>query len=280
MQTRLTKWTKAAALTVLAGLVWTGSASATGRLFTYTYEPEVMPEGAGEFEQWVTLRTQRTAAVGQDNYNRWDIREEFEYGMTDNYTLGFYLNLRSVNFEDPSTGATQSEFEFKGISIENRYMLLNPAEHPVGLTLYFEPTFSGEELELEEKIIIGQRLGEHWKWAVNFVHETEWELNEGEYEGVLELTAGITRQLNSKWHVGLEFMNHNVIKEYEEWEHTAIFLGPVVTHSRENFWATLTVLPQIWGKNTSGGPDPDGNDHLVLDSLERVNVRLIFGIPF
>ena len=52
------------------------SATATERLFTYTYEPETMPQGAMEFEQWVTLQAGRTKNVGQENYNRWDIRED------------------------------------------------------------------------------------------------------------------------------------------------------------------------------------------------------------
>ena len=39
-------------------------------------------------------------------------------------------------------------------------MLLNPAEHPIGLTLYLEPRYAGDEAEVEEKIILGQRVGE------------------------------------------------------------------------------------------------------------------------
>ena len=51
------------------------------RRFTYSYEPETLPQGAMEFEQWITLRTQRTqdGDVQQDNFNRSDIREELEY---------------------------------------------------------------------------------------------------------------------------------------------------------------------------------------------------------
>ena len=41
--------------------------AATDRYFGYSYEPETMPEGALEFEQWVTLRTQKTKSVGEDN---------------------------------------------------------------------------------------------------------------------------------------------------------------------------------------------------------------------
>ena len=40
------------------------NARATERYFTYSYEPETMVKGAMEFEQWVTLRTQRNQAAG------------------------------------------------------------------------------------------------------------------------------------------------------------------------------------------------------------------------
>lgn len=262
-----------------AGTMNTMTAVATERYFTYTYEPEVFPKGAAEFEQWITLRTQRNDAVGQHNYNRWDLREEFEYGVTDNYTASLYLNTQAESFRDPATGVSSSEFEFEGISIENRYMVLNPAEHAVGFTLYLEPAFSGEEAEVEEKLVFGQRCGD-WKWALNLVHATEWNLNDHETEGEVELDFGITRVLNPHWAVGLEFRNHNEVPEYEEWEHTAFFLGPVVSYRTENWWATLTVLPQVWGKQTGGGPDPDGESGLVLDEHEKVNIRLIFGIGF
>lgn len=36
------------------------------RRFTYTYEPETQLAGSLEFENWVTLGTQRNSAVGQD----------------------------------------------------------------------------------------------------------------------------------------------------------------------------------------------------------------------
>ncbi len=67
------------------------------RRFTYTYEPEVLPKGGLEFEQWVTLRTQRTAGgeVQQENYNLWEFREELEYGVTDKYSVSLYLNTPS-----------------------------------------------------------------------------------------------------------------------------------------------------------------------------------------
>jgi hypothetical protein len=263
-------------------LSWTfgaAVASATERYFTYTYEPEVFPQGASEFEQWVTWRGVRTANVGQENFNKWELREEFEYGVTDNYSVSLYLNTSAESFRDPATGNNESHFDFDGISIENRYMLLNPTEHAVGLTLYLEPRYSGKEAEVEERIILGQRHGD-WKWALNLTHATEWENNLHEIEGELEVTFGITRALSKRWSLGLEARNHNEIPDYKDWENTAFFLGPVVTYTQDKWWATLTILPQVWGKNTSGGRDPDRISGLELEGHERVNTRLIFGIGF
>src|SRR6185369_4278285 len=96
------------------------------RYFGYSYEPETMPKGAMEYEQWVTLRAGRTKAVGQENYNKWELREELEYGVTDNYTVSLYLNQSSESFRDPLTHEDHSDFRFDGVSIENRYMVLNP----------------------------------------------------------------------------------------------------------------------------------------------------------
>ncbi len=48
------------------------TAPAMERFFTYTYEPETMPAGALEYEQWITLRAGRNKTVGQENYNKWE----------------------------------------------------------------------------------------------------------------------------------------------------------------------------------------------------------------
>src|SRR5215471_12912908 len=135
---------------LLTGLILTGLCVGVGRAderrFTYTYEPELLPKGAMEFEQWITLRTQRTsgADVKQGNYNLWELREELEFGVTDNYSVSLYLNTAGESFRDFSQNPAvdESDFKFEGISLENRYMVLNPAAHPVGLTLYLEPRFS------------------------------------------------------------------------------------------------------------------------------------------
>jgi hypothetical protein len=264
-------------LATLVGAMSLPHAHATDRLFTYTYEPEGMPKGTAEFEQWVTLRSQRTKNVGKENYNRWELREEFEYGVTDNYTIDFYLNTKAESFRDPATDMDSSSFEFAGISLANRFNLVNPATHPLGFTLYLEPTFAGEEAAFEQKLIFGQRYG-NWKWALNLIHETEWEENFHETIGEVEATFGLSYELSKSWWLGAEVRNVNEIPEYKEWESSAAYVGPAVHYRSENWWATLTVLPQVWGKDYDGGTDRISGFDLAHN--ERINIRLIFGIHF
>lgn len=252
------------------------STRATDRRFTFTYEPETMPQGAKEFEQWITLKTQRTKHVDQENYNQWDFREEFEFGVTDRYQVALYLNGRNTSYRSQSAGDV-SDFTFEGISVENIYNVLNPAAKPIGLSLYLEGTYSGSEAEIEQKLIFGQRHGD-WKWALNLTHATEWEDNLEETEGELEATLGVGRELGKRWCVALELRSITKIPNYEAFESTALYLGPTVTYRQDNWWAGLSVLPQVWGRDWDHSGD--GYDNLDLAHNERVHIRVLFGIDF
>ena len=91
-------------------------------------------------------------------------------------------------------------------------------------------------------------------------------------------TLGVTRDFGRHWALGLELRDHNELREYREWENTAVFLGPAINYRQEKWWATLSFLPQVYGANFGG--DPDGHRNLELEGHERVNIRLIFGISF
>ena len=261
----------------IAFAIAVNAAWADERLFTYTYEPETAPQGMFVFEQWVTSRVGRNASVGQNDYSRLQFREEFEYGVTDNYSVALYVNHDYERFKDPDTGATSSRYDWTGVSLENKFMVFNPADHAVGLSLYLEPTYDGKNFELEQKIILGQRCGD-WKWALNFTHATEWTDHFRMTEGELEVSFGLAYQLSSRWAIGLEIRDHNELPEYKRWENTALYIGPVISYRREHWWAALTVMPQVYGANFGG--DPDGNGTLELEGHERLNVRFIFGYNF
>lgn len=266
--------------TCLTGVLAAGfamTALGTDRLFTYTYEPETMPKGAWEFEQWATARLGRNQAVKRENYRRFDFREEIEYGVTDNYTMSLYLNTKQESYRDPAAGRNFSKFSWKGLSLENKVLVLNPAEKPVGLSLYLEGGMSDTDAFLEQKIILGQRHGK-WKWAANLIHETEWEHSYKDVLGELELSFGVARQVARRWHVGLEARNQYKLPNYARWDNMALYVGPVVSYHRDKWWAALTAMPQVYGFNF--GQNPDRVNSLDLKGHERWNIRLLIGIHF
>ena len=270
------RWLWAGVLAGSLGLE-SGSLRADERRFTYVYEPETLPAGAFEVENWVTYGTGRNATVGQENYQSWGLRQELEYGVSDRYTVALYLNEAAESYRDPANGDHSSSFDWKGVSLENRFNLVNPAAHALGVTLYLEGRYSGDEAAVEEKIIIGQRYGA-WKWALNLSHETEWEEELSEVEGEVAVSLGLARDLGNHWSLGLEVLNENLLPEYKAWESSALFVGPVLGYRQERWWAALTVMPQVYGWNNSASQD--GNRHLELVDHERLNVRLLFGFNF
>ena len=262
---------------VLGAMLLAKTISADNHIFTYTYEPETEPRGDWEIAQSIPSRLGRNAAVGQSDYQLWQFRTEIEHGFTDRYTASLYVNDDYERFSDPTTGAKISNNRWTGISLENRYLVLDPVSNPIGLTLYLEPTYDGENAELEQKIIIGQRHGD-WKWAVNFTHATEWSDHFHANEGELEISAGLARFLTHRWTLGVELRDHNELPDYREWENTTVFIGPVISYHRQNWWAAFSVMPQIYGANFSGNPDQ--NSHLELEGHERLNLRLLVGFSF
>ena len=196
--------------------------------------------------------------------------------MTKNLSTSLYLNFRQQNQTDNS-GTDVDSFRFKGISAEFKYRLLNPETDPVGLALYLEPTYNGNEAELEEKLILSKNFGDKWVAAFNASLEQEWERESGttKEETMLEFSAGIAYRLDPHWSVGLEARNHRVFDGlgFHQELGSAWFVGPNVHYGSSKWWATLTVLPQVHGHpNTSGG--------LELNEHTKGEARLIVGFNF
>jgi hypothetical protein len=259
------------AAALLAALL---AARADERLFTYVQEAEVLPKGGLEFEQWLTHRNSKADGV----FARWDFREELEYGLTDRITVAGYLNFKNTHSEGVTGLTDESLFEFEGISTELKYQLLNPNTKPIGLLLYGEATYNGEEFELEEKLVLQKNFGEKWVAAFNVTLEQEWGFTpiETEEEMKLELTAGISYKIGSHWSIGIEGRNHQVFApglDFSDRVANAWFVGPNVHYARDKWWATLTVLPQVHGS-------PDTRNGLELEEHEKIEVRMIAGINF
>ena len=237
------------------------------RLFTYSYEADVLPEGGLELEQWATVRAGREGG----DYTRWDFRTELEYGLTPTLTTALYLNFTDV-YSSPKAGDDRlsevDEFDFTGISSEWKWQLLNPFVDSFGFLLYGEATVDSDKVELEEKLVFQKNISD-WTLVFNAIAEQEWEFEHGETEREAELafTAGASYKLTPQWAVGLEARN---VREYSDtlgWSNqsfSAWFAGPVVHYGASNWWATLTVMPQVTSDR-------------VLDDRERIETRFIVG---
>ena len=247
------------------------------RFFTYSQDADVIPRGGWEFEQWLTFRKGYLEGNHQFDQFLWDFREEMEYGFTDKLSGALYLNFQQEQIVAQEPGLPDSsKFSFKGVSGELKYQVLNPNTAPVGIALYFEPTYNGNEQELEYKLIFSKNIGDKWVLAANATFEQEWEKEDGltEKESVLEFTLGAAYRFTPNWSVGIEGRYHSVYEGSALNEHlgTGWFLGPNIHYGTAKWWATLTILPQISGDPSDGGINT--TEHQIYEA------RLIFGINF
>ena len=70
-------------------------ANGQDRIFTYTYQTNVLHSGQREIEVWNTLETGR-----EDYYQRLRSRVEYELGLGGNLQTAFYLNLSQKTYFD------------------------------------------------------------------------------------------------------------------------------------------------------------------------------------
>jgi len=75
--------------------------------------------------------------------------------------------------------------------------------------------------------------------------------------------------VHQNFHVGFETVNVNKFNT-QEWEYSALFMGPAFSYASDAFWVNLTILPQVAGLK---GATKEG---LVLNELERLHTRLLF----
>lgn len=257
-------WYRFFVVGLVLSCLFAGTALADERRFTYSYEADsVLPKGAFEFEQWATLK----AGKEDGKYYQWRLREEIETGLTDRLTTALYLNLKDTYSKDVTGINDKDGTEFSGLSNEWKYMLFSPHQYPIGVLLYGEIGYDGEELELEEKLILEHIFAERWILVMNLIFEEEWkwQKKKSEKEFVISPTFGLCYIINDHWSIGLEAVNHREYPDFGDEEHSAWFLGPNIHYGSEKWWATLAILPQVTD---------------VLDEHEEVEARLITGIFF
>ncbi|HMW33006.1 MAG TPA: hypothetical protein PLG25_01805 [bacterium] len=254
-------------------LTWCGfnTLTAQDRIFNYTYQSNVLNAGQREVEPWVTFKWGR-----EKFYRAFENRIEYELGFAKNLQMAFYINAKtSAAQTNDSTIENATELSF---SNEWKYKVFDAVADPVGFALYGEYGIGRNEIEIEGKLIFDKRIGNSIL-ALNLVGELEFEKEaehgeiENEKETVYELDLGYSYRVRNGLYLGIEARNHNEVVE-GKWEHSALFMGPTLSYTMENFWVNLTILPQV---KALKGATKNG---LVLDEHERLETRLIFSYIF
>jgi hypothetical protein len=286
-------------LLCLVLILFSPSVFADEAMFGYLYTTDTLPQGHWEYEQVNTLREGKA----QGNYLAFDLRNEIEFGITNEFTGSVYINSSYIftdNVYNPDMVSmnlpNQNGFDVNGMSMEFKYRILSPYLDPFGFMVYMEPEISVRdpmtgldtiERAVELRLIFQKNfLDDLLITSANIMAEPEWELDDGNFSKELwmEFTAGATYRFRPNWWLGLEMRNHREFTDmnFGNQEHSAFFLGPNVHYGIQKWWATLTILPQIFGEPTILGVGYNGvviqDPTLHLGQHERLEVRLKFGV--
>lgn len=237
------------AMTVLA---LCSSAQAGDRHFTYSYETTTMAAGAMELETWMTWKSQQADDPGTDSF---DLRHEFEYGVTDRLQLAFYF--ADWTYERPGKGKSGSDF--KDVAVEAVYNLTDPNTSAFGSAVYGEIKGSDDFIELEAKLLLQKNLGD-WMIVYNVGGEIEWENDYRHDEAELMQSLGVSYQISPSFSAGLEVLHEIGVPDVESFGGNGLFAGPTVSWRAGNLGIGISGLWQV----TTLDDEPDFQLRTIL----------------
>ncbi len=245
---------------LLAALLCPAFAGASERHFIYSYESGVLPPGDKELESYTTFKFGRSLY-----YSALDQWLEFELGLGSGVQTSLYLNYEQ-EMADDGTGAIGTSFMSDGISNEWKFRLKDVLTDSFGLGLYAEAGFKPDEFELETKVILDKKEG-NWLGTVNLTFEPEYDFPDNSFAFSLVPSLGLGYFLVSdRLFLGLEAQNDNFYGGQPLQSVRSIFsAGPVLSYTAQDWWITLTALPQ-WASLNGPGLD--------LATSQRMQVRL------
>ncbi len=240
------------------------------RIFTYTYQSNVLNLGEREIEIWNSIESGR-----EDFYQRFRHRVEYELGLGGNLQTAFYLNMSQKSYFDVDIEDIVNESAKIGFSNEWKWKISDPVANFIGFGLYGEFTIEPNEIEIEGKLLFDKQTGD-FLHAANIIVERGWEkeveagtvVSEAFTEGIL--LYALAYRLKPGLHFGFESM----IKT--EWapvrEYSNLFAGPFFSFARNKFWINGTFLPQI----SSLYSVDEASNGLDLNHSSKFEARVIF----
>lgn len=219
-------------------------ANAQDRVFTNTYQTNVLPAGVKDLEyqlKWSTGRSTYFSSFVQ--------RVEFEVGLGKNFQTSLYLNYKSKTIFDESSKTIVHDNRL-GFSSEFKWKLSDPSINKIGTALYAEVGSDGEEWEFEGKLLFDKQINNHL-FALNLVEETEMEFvyEDDKLKRLMEypvsIDFGYMYSVLDHFGFGMEVKNFNDISPDEGWESSLLYAGPALNFSGDGWFINLSCLPQI-----------------------------------
>lgn len=268
-------------------------------LFAKVKMAEPLPSEAQE----LYLKVNRRDDKGQGDYTAYDYTLEYEYGVSDSFTLatavkGMSLDTSGLLIEGYLPEEKDIAFRATGIEIGFAYNFLKPALDDVGLSTSFnldyawidphsgqdKKTISAETgLQLQKYLLDAQLI-----WAGNINLEATW-ADRGAIDGLpedfewptdpemeIELAAstGLSYRLAPNWFFGVEAQYEEEYETEVNRERWSWFAGPNIHYGGQNYWLTLSWLEQLSGGGESYPGQRDDDLHLIEKTKSEVMLQI------
>jgi len=235
-------------------------ARADRRIFAFTYPYMTLPKGSFELEHYLDLGLNgwddpATTDVVEHDWTKpaWQHQVEFEYGITDRLDFGFYNVFKQDPFEN---------FKFDGIKLRSRYRFADPGVHFVDAGVYLEFSYFGDEIEIEQKLILSKILG-RVEIGFNGTVEESRESATKQWDELITPSLGVGYHMSPGFAVTLEYVGRMLLADGKV-DYYVSYLGPGFSFADGPFYWTVAAEPQL-GRRTS---------------LAAVQVRSLLGLVF
>jgi Family of unknown function (DUF6662) len=260
-------------------------ALADENLFGYVQGAEPTPRGHQETYLWLTNRSDKSAG----KYDAFDLKLEYERGVTDNLAASVYLKGQSIDTQGLRIdGYIPADNKYgmraSGVEASMKYSFLRPALDDIGLASYLSFSYnwldphSGQdkttyqvELKLltqkyfmDGQVVLAGNLGMESTYAQREAiarlpvnddtgEPLEWPTTP-EMEIEVSASMGLAYRFASNWFVGVEALYQTEFETEVGTERWSLQVGPTLHYAAKSWWATLTWMPQVRGGGLLYGP--------------------------
>lgn len=208
------------------------NAFAHERHYVWNAEYRTLPQGTWELE---SITTSKVPDLKRSNANKWEYKQELEYGLTDHITIAHYEHWETVN----KSGAGKDTTKYSGFDFEAKYRIGEMGKYWVDPLLYFEikrdPRKKDIPLTLEGKIVLSKDIGK-----LNVVYNQIIESQMGR-KGLTEqaFTFGLNYEISDGVRLGFESKGQYWNPENHR---NKLAMGPTLSYVHQCFWVALGTL--------------------------------------